>query len=85
MIYGNINAKETEAAYTPVIRKALDILRTTDVLFYKERSDVHEIMLPMTDGCYAIFFPEDVHRPCCMMDAPEDVKKIVLKVRVDSL
>ena len=27
MIYGNINAKETEAAYTPVIRKALDILR----------------------------------------------------------
>ena len=49
------------------------------------RSDVHEIMLPMTDGCYAIFFPEDVHRPCCMMDAPEDVKKIVLKVRVDSL
>ena len=42
-------------------------------------------MLPMTDGCYAVFFPEDVHRPCCMMDTPEDVKKIVLKVRVDSL
>ena len=157
MIYGNIHAKETEAAYTPAIRKALDILRNTDVsemnhgkytidgdklilqineittgpketkrpevhrqyidvqymvhgheligfypryedggvlednldrndvLFYKERSDVHEIMLPMTDGCYAIFFPEDIHRPCCMMDTPEDVKKIVLKVRVDSL
>lgn len=62
-----------------------DSLDSNDVLFYKERSDVHEIMLPMTDGCYAIFFPEDVHRPCCMMDAPEDVKKIVLKVRVDSL
>lgn len=157
MIYGNINAKETEAAYTPVIQKALEILRTTDVsemhhgkypldgdklilqineittgpkntkrpevhrdyidvqymvhgheligfypdckdgvvqedlleekdvLFYEERSDVNELMLPMTDGCYAVFFPEDVHRPCCMMDAPEDVKKIVLKVRVDSL
>ena len=157
MIYGNIHAKETETAYTPVIRKALDILRTTDVsemhhgkypldgdrlilqinevttgpkntrrpevhrqyidvqymvhgheligfypdchdgavredhledndvLFYAEREDVHELMLPMTDGCYAVFFPEDVHRPCCMMDAPEDVKKIVLKIRVDSL
>ena len=142
MIYGNINAKETEAAYTPVIRKALDILRladvsemhhgkypidgdklilqineittgpketkrpevhrqyidvqymvhgherigfypdckdgevlednldSNDVLFYKERSDVHEIMLPMTDGCYVVFFPEDVHRPCRMMDVP---------------
>ena len=62
-----------------------DRLETSDVLFYRERTDVHEILLPMTDGCYAVFFPEDVHRPCCMMDAPEDVKKIVLKIRVDSL
>lgn len=31
MIYGNIHAKETETAYTSVIRKALEILRTTDV------------------------------------------------------
>lgn len=157
MIYGNIHADETGAAYTPVIRKALEILRTTDVsgmhhgkypldgdklilqinevttgpkqtkrpevhcdyidvqymvhgheligfypdcrdgavledhladndvLLYQEREDIHEIMLPMTDGCYAVFFPEDVHRPCCMMEAPEDVKKIVLKIRVDTL
>ena len=157
MIYGHIDAKETEAAYSATIRKALHILRTTDVsdmkhgkypidgdklilqvneiatgpketkkpevhkqyidvqymvhgheligfypdkkdglvledhyddndvLFYQERSDVNEIMLPMTDGCYAIFFPEDVHRPCCQMNEAEDVKKIVLKVRVDTL
>lgn len=157
MIYGNIYSKETATAYTPVIRKALEILRTTDVsdmhhgkypldgdklilqineittgpketkrlevhrdyidvqymvhgheligfypdckdgavqedlleendvLFYEDRSDVNELMLPMTDGCYAVFFPEDVHRPGCMMNAPEDVKKIVLKIRVDSL
>ncbi len=147
MIYGSIHAKETESAYTPVIRRALDILRTTDVtdmrhgrypldgdklilqinevttgpkntrrpevhrdyidvqymvhgheligfypdrrdgavledhltehdvLFYQEREDIHEVMLPMTDGCYAVFFPEDVHRPCCMMNGPEEVKK----------
>lgn len=43
MIYGNINAKETEAAYTPVIRKALDILRTTDV------SEMHHGKYPI-DG-----------------------------------
>lgn len=157
MIYGNIYAKETETAYTPVIRKTLNILRTTDVsdmhhgkyplegdklilqineittgpkstkrpevhrdyidvqymvhgheligfypdcgdrkvlednldtgdvLYYQERDDAREIMLPMTEGCYAVFFPEDVHRPCCMMNGPEDVKKIVLKIRVDSL
>ena len=27
----------------------------------------------------------EVHRPCCEMNGPEAVKKIVLKVRVDSL
>lgn len=157
MIFGSINAKETENAYSPTIRKALEILRTTDVtdmhhgkypldgdnlilqineittgpkntkrpevhrdyidvqymvrgheligfypdcgdgsvqedqlaendvLFYQERENIHEIMLPMTDGCYAIFFPEDVHRPGCMMNGPEEVKKIILKVRVDTL
>ena len=157
MIYGSINAKETGTAYTPMIRKALDVLRTTDatdmqpgkypldgdklilqvnevttgpkstkrpevhkdyidvhylvrgheligfypdlkdsavledqlaendVLFYQEREDTREVMLPMTEGCYAVFFPEDVHRPDCMTNAPEEVKKIVLKIRVDAL
>ena len=62
-----------------------DRLAEDDVLFYEENDRVNEIMLPMTDGCYAIFFPEDVHRPCCQMGEAEDVKKIVLKVRVDTL
>lgn len=62
-----------------------DRLNEDDVLFYEENDRVNEIMLPMTDGCYAIFFPEDVHRPCCQMGEAEDVKKIVLKVRVDTL
>lgn len=62
-----------------------DCLADSDVLFYQEREDIHEVMLPMTEGCYAIFFPEDVHRPCCMMNSPEDIKKIVLKLRTDSL
>jgi YhcH/YjgK/YiaL family protein len=62
-----------------------DLLKENDLLFYKEREDVNELMLPMTDGCYAIFFPEDVHRPGCQMRAPEAVKKIILKIKVDTL
>lgn len=62
-----------------------DHLEDRDVLFYAEREDVNEVMLPMTRGQYAVFFPEDVHRPCCMMGAPENIKKAVLKLRVDSL
>lgn len=59
--------------------------REDDILFYKENEKANEIMLPMTDGCYAVFFPEDVHRPCCQMGEPEAIKKAVLKVRVDTL
>lgn len=62
-----------------------DLLEENDVLFYEERDDINELMLPMTDGCYAIFFPEDVHRPCCQMGSACDVKKIVLKIKVDRL
>ena len=157
MIYGNINVKETEAAFSPTLRKALEIIRTTDttgmkagrypldgdnlilqinelttepkeqrkseihrkyidvqymihgreligcypdtgedeifedrleegdIRFYKIREVPGEVMLPMTDGCYAVFFPEDVHRPGCQMGEPCDVRKIVLKVKVDTL
>ncbi|MBQ1492686.1 MAG: YhcH/YjgK/YiaL family protein [Blautia sp.] len=157
MIYGNINVKETGAAFSPTLQKALEIIRTTntegmapgkypldgdklilqinemttepkearraeihrkyidvqymihgkeligvypdagedeisedrlesgDIRFYTYRDVPGEVMLPMTDGCYAIFFPEDAHRPGCMMGEPCDVRKIVLKVRVDTL
>ena len=33
-------------------------------------------------GSYAIFFPEDLHRPKECFNAPSPVKKIVVKVRV---
>lgn len=62
-----------------------DLMDSNDVLFYKENPNANEIMLPMTEGCYAIFFPEDVHRPCCQMGEAEDIKKIVIKIRVDTL
>ena len=31
---------------------------------------------------FAVFFPQDVHRPCLQIDAPEKVKKVVVKVRI---
>ena len=48
----------------------------------------HDISIPpvklrMTPGSAVIFFPEDGHKPNCMIDnRPEQVKKIVLKVRL---
>jgi YhcH/YjgK/YiaL family protein len=31
---------------------------------------------------FAIFFPEDVHMPCLRVTGPENVHKIVVKVKV---
>ncbi|MDO4536226.1 MAG: YhcH/YjgK/YiaL family protein [Clostridium perfringens] len=51
-----------------------------DVAFFKNVE--HSTRLELTNGDYAIFFPEDAHKPCCALDKPEHVKKIVVKVKV---
>lgn len=63
----------------------MDCLREKDALFYEENPGSVEVMLPMMPGSYAIFFPNDVHRPFCQMDEPEDVKMIVIKIRMNTL
>jgi YhcH/YjgK/YiaL family protein len=46
-----------------------------DVRFY---SDAPDMYFQLTDGEFAIFFPEDVHAP---MIGEGDIKKLVIKVR----
>jgi YhcH/YjgK/YiaL family protein len=44
---------------------------------------VSPVKLRMTPGTAAIFFPEDGHKPNCMIDGvPAPVKKIVMKVKL---
>lgn len=63
-----------------------DRLESGDICFYEYRDVPEEVMIPMTPGNFAVFFPEDVHRPCCAWDdGPSDVRKIIMKVRVDTL
>ncbi len=38
--------------------------------------------LHLSDGHFAVFFPEDGHAPCGQWDGPSDVLKVVVKVRV---
>jgi YhcH/YjgK/YiaL family protein len=49
-----------------------------DAAFYR-MPDEH-IPLIMTEGTFAVFYPQDVHRPCCDLDCVADVRKIVVKV-----
>lgn len=62
-----------------------DLLEQKDTIYYKENPGAGEKMLLMTPGTYAIFFPEDVHRPFCQVDQPARVKKIVVKIDLKRL
>lgn len=62
-----------------------DCLAEKDTLYYQENPQSEETMLLMTPGSYAIFFPEDVHRPFCQVKVPAKVKKIVVKIAVNTL
>jgi len=39
-------------------------------------------LIPVLEGQFAVFFPEDAHIPSCALEAPEPVVKVVLKIRL---
>lgn len=53
-----------------------------------ERHDIAFFAPPQTEaffdlapGMFAVFFPSDIHRPCCQAgEAPEAVRKVVVKI-----
>ena len=60
-----------------------DCLAERDLLFYTGVDN--ESVLLMTPGHFAILMPNDVHRPAWAVDAPEAIRKVVMKVRVSLL
>lgn len=49
-----------------------------DVSFF---SDVPDMYFQLTDGQFAIFYPEDVHAPMIAVD-DKPIKKLVMKVKI---
>ena len=49
-----------------------------DVAFYKNDSTLFEL----TEGMFAIFFPDDLHCPCIKNVENSKVKKLVVKIRI---
>lgn len=39
-----------------------------------------ETELVMKPGMFAVFFPADLHRPCCSVGEPTPIKKVVIKI-----
>lgn len=55
-----------------------------DLYFYEDFPS--EFYLHATEGCYAVFFPNDAHRPgICLDGKPLSYRKVVVKVSVDLL
>ena len=62
---------------------AEDLLAERDLLFYAGAEN--ESTLVMTPGSFAVFMPNDVHRPGCAADKPEAIRKVVVKVKASLL
>jgi biofilm protein TabA len=60
-----------------------DLLAEKDCVFY--RSVKAETDLVLTSGMYAIFFPEEIHRPNCQSGKSDKLRKVVIKVAAELL
>ena len=62
-----------------------DLLDTPrDICFYKNNPNAREGVIEMQPGSYAMFFPWDVHIPAIQAGAPAAIRKIVIKVALDT-
>jgi len=52
-----------------------------DIEFYHPAEPMTKII--MQAGTFAIIWPYEAHLPCRMLDTPQPVKKIVVKVRIN--
>lgn len=62
-------------------------LRTMQVGEYTPEKDFQALsgtgsFVDVFAGSFVIFFPEDGHMPCLCMDEPQQVRKVVLKVKI---
>ncbi|HZL10245.1 MAG TPA: YhcH/YjgK/YiaL family protein [Prolixibacteraceae bacterium] len=49
-----------------------------DILFFSGET----VQMILESGMFAVFFPQDIHRPCMQIEGPEKIKKVVVKVRL---
>lgn len=60
-----------------------ELLAQRDIIYYQDSEN--ESFFEMIPGSYAIFFPQDVHRPACNKHRATAIRKIVVKVAIAAL
>lgn len=52
-----------------------------DVVFYDTpKKELNTVFL--TKGKFVVLYPDDAHSPCILIDAPKNVKKAIVKIRI---
>ncbi|AHV96985.1 YhcH/YjgK/YiaL family protein [Paenibacillus sabinae] len=60
-----------------------DLAAEKDIIFYKQAENEMELL--MQPGQFAVFFPEDVHRPGCQNKSQAHLRKVIVKVSTEAL
>lgn len=63
------------------LKVVTDQLEEKDICFYDGEIE-GEVFLDLRPGDFAVFFPEDVHRPQCAADGSKAIRKCVIKIKV---
>lgn len=58
-----------------------DQLAEKDLLLYEHFTE-DESFVVLTPGDFAVFYPQDVHRPLCVHEEKQTVRKVVVKIAV---
>lgn len=82
-----LHGRERIAYYADLGNNAVqeERLAKSDIIFYHNNPNAVESYIEMTEGSYAMFFPHDVHIPGIISGSSQVIRKIVLKVAVDTL
>ena len=68
-------------AFSPELKIAEPYDEEKDVAFYEKLEPESNFVL--ADGCFAVLLPKDIHRPCCAIDEPSPVLKVVVKIALE--
>ncbi len=73
---------EESIIWSPIdqLTVAEEYSKEKDVIFYKQGN--HSSRINLKDNYFCMFFPEDGHKPGCVFEKPENIKKIVIKIKL---
>ena len=74
------NSEVIYTAQTPDLTMTGEFDEQKDIGFYSDGK--HSTRLTLFPGDFAVFFPEDAHKPCCLAEDPSSFK-LVVKVRLE--